>query len=289
MAKLSNKGLMGIALVLSFVTAVLVYNLLSRSVPKPAVVEGAAVVTARVDIPAKTRITATMVQESRIPAEYIQAGAVKDLPQAVGKVTSEMIVGGEQILERRLFADGKQVGFTGVIPAGKRALTVGVSDITGVAGLVKAGDAVDAIVTFDQQVVGDNVSQLLLQNILVLAVNRESELPKDRDLKQEPAKDAGVVKLTTVTLAVSPEEATQIAMAEDKGKLRFALRPYLPETGVAIKQVVTPTSIVGVHQSPIQAKEPAPAASSTAPSVPATGTGSKSLTGIPVIRGTKVE
>jgi len=289
-AKLSSKGLMGIALVLSFVTAVLVYNLLSRSVPKPAVVEGATVVTARVDIAAKTRITAAMVQESRVPAEYIQAGAFRDLPRVVGMVTSEMIVGGEQVLERRLFTDGKQVGFTGVIPAGKRALTVGVSDITGVAGLVKAGDAVDAIVTFDQQVVGDNVSQILLQNILVLAVNRESEVPKDRDPKKEAAKDAGVVKMTTVTLAVSPEEAAQIAMAEDKGKLRFALRPYLPETGVASKQVVTPTSIVGLHKSPLQtSKEPPTTASPAAPAAPATGTGAKSLTGIPVIRGTKVE
>ncbi len=284
---------MGIALVLSFVTAVLVYNFLRQNVQKPVVAEGEAVVIAKSEIPAKTRITAAMVQESRVPPEYIQAGAVRDLARVVGMVTSEMIVGGEQVLERRLFTDGKQVGFTGVIPSGKRALTVGVSDITGVAGLVKAGDTVDAIVTFDQQIVGDNVSQILLQNILVLAVNRDSEMSQERDFKKEASKDAGVVKLTTVTLAVSPEEATQIAVAEDKGKLRFALRPYLPETGVAERKAVTPTGIVGVHKSPIQAgKEQQAPAASAAPAVPAVsaaGTGSKSLTGIPVIRGTKVE
>ena len=249
MAKLSSKGLTGIALVLSFVTAVLVYNFLNQSVQKPAVVEGEPVVTARVDIPAKTRITAAMVQESRIPAEYIQPGAVRELPIVIGMVTSETIVGGEQVLQRRLFTDGKQVGFTGVIPAGKRALTVGVSDITGVAGLLKAGDMVDAIVTFDQQVVGDNVSQILLQNILVLAVNKDSEAaPDQRDLKKDAAKDAGVVKATTVTLAVAPEEAAKIALAEEKGKLRFALRPYLPESSDPVKRPVTPTDIVGVHK-----------------------------------------
>ena len=289
MAKLSSKGLTGIALVLSFVTAVLVYNFLNQSVQKPVVVEGEPVVTARVDIPAKTRITAAMVQESRIPAEYIQAGAVRELPTVIGMVTSETIVGGEQVLQRRLFTDGKMVGFTGVIPAGKRALTVGVSDITGVAGLLKAGDMVDAIVTFDQQVVGDNVSQILLQNILVLAVNKDSEaVPEQRDLKKDAPKDAGVIKATTVTLAVAPEEVAKIALAEEKGKLRFALRPYLPEGNDPVKRPVTPTDIVGVHKSPVQQNKEQPP---TTPPAPPAGadTAPKTGPGIPVIRGTKVE
>lgn len=293
MAKLSSKGLMGIALVLSFVTAVLVYNFLKQNAQKPAVITGQPVVTAKIDIPAKTIITAAMVKESRVPSEYIQTGAIRELPRVLGMVTSEVIVSGEQILERRLFTDKKQAGFSGVIPAGKRAMTVGVSDITGVAGLLKAGDSVDAIVTFDQQVVGDNVGQLLLQNVLVLAVNRDSEVTQDRDPKRDSPKEAGVVKVATVTLAVSPEDATQIAIAEEKGKLRFALRPYLPETGVAIKQAVTPTSIVGVHKSPIQTgkeqQTSAVPAASPAPAVGTTGKGTKSLTGIPVIRGTKTE
>ena len=289
MAKLSSKGLTAIALVLSFVTAVLVYNFLNQSVQKSPIVEGEPVVTAKVDIPAKTRITAAMVQESRIPAEYIQAGAVRELARVIGMVTSETVVGGEQVLQRRLLTDGKQVGFTGVIPAGKWAFTVGVSDITGVAGLLKAGDSVDAIVTFDQQVVGDHVSQILLQNILVLAVNRESEtVTEPRDAKKEAPKDAGVVKATTVTLAVAPDDAAKIALAEEKGKLRFALRPYLPEGSDPARRPVTPTDMVGVHRSPVQQnKEP----QSTTPSAPPAGpdAAAKPGPGIPVIRGTKVE
>ena len=290
MAKLSSKGLTAIALVLSFVTAILVYNFLNQSVQKPPVVEGEPVVTARVDIPAKTRITAAMVQESRIPVEYIQPGAVRELPKVIGMVTSETVVGGEQVLQRRLFTDGKQVGFSGVIPAGKRALTVGVSEITGVAGLLKAGDMVDAIVTFDQQVVGDHVSQILLQNILVLAVNKDSEAaPEQRDAKKEATKDAGVIKATTVTLAVAPDDAAKIALAEEKGKLRFALRPYLPEGSDPVKRAVTPTDIVGVHNSPIQqGKEQAAPPPVAAPTGTETGA-AKSGPGIPVIRGTKIE
>lgn len=291
-AKLSSKGLVLIALVLSLILTALVYNFLHESVQKPVTTELAPVVVAKADIPPKTKITPEMVQAVQMPAEYIQPGALRDLTKVVGIVTRETIVGGEQVLERRLITPGKPTGFTGVIPAGKRALTVAISDVTGVAGLLKAGDFVDAIVTFDQQVVGGHVSQLLLQNLMVLAVNRESEVPLEKDTKKEAPKDAGVVKMTTVTLAVSPEEATKVTLAEEKGKLRFALRPYLPETGVSVPQPVTPTDLVGVHTSPVQTgkAQPAPAAApSPAPSAAKPAAESKSVPGIMVIRGTKIE
>lgn len=297
MAKLSSKGLVGIALVLSLLTAVLVYNFLRESAKKTLPSDSATVVVAKADIPPKTLITPEMVQESQMPGEYIQIGAMRELSKVVGVVTREAIVGGEQVLERRLLTSGTQAGFTGVIPAGKRALTVAVTDVTGVAGLLKAGDSVDAIVTFDQQVVGDFVSQILLQNVLVLAVNRESDVPQERDPKKDASKDAAVAKLTTVTLAVSPEEATKVTLAEEKGRLRLALRPYLPEAGATVALPITPTDIVGVHVSPVKAQAqppavPAPAVASPSAGSPPAGSpsaSSKAVTGVMVIRGTKIE
>ena len=137
---------------------------------------------------------------------------------------------------------------------------------------------------------GDHVSQILLQNILVLAVNKDSEAaPDQRDPKKEAPKDAGVIKATTVTLAVAPDDAAKIALAEEKGKLRFALRPYLPESIEPVKPAVTPTDIVGVHKSPNQqGKEQAPPPQAAAPPAAETGA-AKSGPGIPVIRGTKIE
>ena len=122
--KLSSKGLVGIALMLSLVTAVLVYKFLHESAQPPAPSNMATVVVAKADIPPKTRITPDMIQETQMPIEYIQPGAMRDMGKVTGVVTREAIVGGEQILERRLLLAGKQAGFTGVIPAGKRALTI---------------------------------------------------------------------------------------------------------------------------------------------------------------------
>ena len=124
LAKLSNKGLLGIALVLSFATAALVYNLLSSTTQKPPPTVGETVVVAKTDIPPKTRITQDMVQEIQLPSEYVQKAAMRELSQVLGVMTREAIVGGEQVLARRLLIEGKQAGYTGVIPPGKRALTV---------------------------------------------------------------------------------------------------------------------------------------------------------------------
>lgn len=290
-AKLSSKGLVGIAIALSLITSALVYNFLRESVQKSLPSEQATVVVAKADIRPKTRITPDMVQESQMPSEYIQIGAMRDLSKVVGIVTREAIMGGEQVLERRLLTAGKQVGFTGVIPVGKRAITVAVSDVTGVAGLLKAGDSVDAIVTFDQQVVGGHVSQLLLQNLLVLAVNRESDVPAERDVQKEAPKDTGgAIKLATVTLAVLPEEAAKVTLAEEKGKLRFALRPYLPETNVITPQPVTPTDIVGVQKPPVQpGKEQAPHPAVSAQTTGKPAADPKGVPGVMVIRGVKIE
>lgn len=307
MAKLSNKKLLAIALTLSLVTSVLVYNYLKGSVDSKAGQEGVSVIVAKVDILPKTKITPDMVQEIKIPAEYLQPGAVQDMRTAVGAIAREQIAAHEQIIERRLIVQGKAVGFTGAIPPDKRAVTVAVTEVTGVAGFIKPGDYIDIIVTFDAGTVGDHVSNVMLQNVLVLAVNRDPEIGVNETTGtgKDTPKDA--IKTTTVTVAVSPDEAAKLALAEEKGKIRMALRPYLPSNGFILTGTTTPKDIVGIHLSPVKSKgseertsAPAPVTTPSYPPYypPPAVNSDKSTTvhaipddsrGIQMIRGTKVE
>ncbi|SDF02050.1 Flp pilus assembly protein CpaB [Sporolituus thermophilus] len=283
--KLSAKGVLVIALVLSLATAGLIYKYLQEATQK-APKDGVAVVVAKVDIPPKTKITAEMVSETKVPAEYVQPGAVHELTAAVGAIARDRILAGEQIAERRLVIQGKSAGFTGIIPPDKRAVTIAVTEVTGVAGFVKPGDYVDVVATFDQNTVGDNVSQIILQNVLVLAANRDAEAGAADGAKDK--KDA--VKTATVTLAVTPDEVAQLALAEDKGKVRLALRPYMPSAQVTLVNAVTPKDIVGAHTSPVQnvqSGETAPTPARPAP--PAGQQPDDGGKGIQLIRGTKVE
>jgi pilus assembly protein CpaB len=277
-AKLSGRGLLLIALVLSLLTTALVYSYLN-GVANQANKPGKPVVVAKVDIPPKTLITAEMVQMASVPAEYIQPGAIIATADVIGITSREQIVAGEQITQTRLSIPGQTRGFAGIIPSDKRAVTVAVTEVTGVAGFLKAGDYVDVLVTFDTNTVGENVSRIVLQNLLVLAVDRETEAGQ-----ADSGKDKKEASKMTVTLAVSPEEASQLTVADEKGKIRMALRPSLPANGTVAASSVTPKELVGSYAAPEKSSAPAAAKPSEPPAKsPPAGPM------IQVIRGTKIE
>jgi len=283
--KLPKKSLFVIALVLSLVTASMIYTFLQSATMKTAPSDAEIVLVAKANIPNRTKIAPEMLQELRVPKEYIQPGAVRDLPKAVGSMTREEIVAGEQLLERRLLLPGAKSGFSWVIPPGKRALTVAVTEVTGVAGLLRAGDYVDVLVTFDAKTEGGAITQMAMQNIAVLSVNRDSLAGAENEsLAKETAKDLARNKLTSITLAVTPNDAARITLAEEKGKVRFALRPYFQEAGNHIAQAVFPADVVGnlqAKQVPVSGPEPSGA--------PSGRSSQGSSSGIVIIRGTKIQ
>lgn len=288
MSKLSKKGLFGIAVVLSAVLAVLVYRYLSTPI------QGQAVMVAKTNIPPKTVITESMVKEISVPKDYIQPNAIQEKTKVIGAVAKELIVAEGQITARQLALSGKPAGFTGVIPAGKRAMTLAVTDESGVAGFTKPGDYVDVIVTLNQQLVGESSSKIILRNIQVLAANRETE--EDTNAAVSNVKSSNPAKTTTVTLAVDPMEALQLAMSDDIGKVRLMLRPYMPTDDTNITAIVTPRDLLGGQLSLTTNNQPAQVASYYTPDEnyyqPQTSADSKSNNNgstIQMIRGTKSE
>lgn len=277
MNKLSGKALIILAFVLSLATAGLVYSYLKNMSVKPPEHTNTVVVATK-NIGAKTRITGDMIQEAQAPVNYTQPGAISESKLVVGTLARDPIAAGEQITERRLVIEGKTGGFTGIIPPDKRAVTVAVTEVSGVAGFVKPGDMVDVVVTFDQSTAGDNVGHMILQNILVLASNRDSEAAA----AQTTGKEKEVTKTSTVTLAVAPDDAAKLALAEDKGKVRLALRPFLPAMAAVFPQAVTPKDLVGVQTGSAPVGEVKPDASDRQAAPPAGK-------GIMVIRGSKQE
>lgn len=287
MAKLpSSKGVFILAFILSLVTAFMVYKFLGSAVSKQPPSDGQIVLVAKTAIAPKTKISADMVEEVKIPGEYVQAGIISDKSKVIGAVTRDKIAAGEHITERRVLLEGKAAGFTGVIPSGKRAVTMAVNEVTGIAGFIKAGDFVDVVVVFDAGTVGDNTSTLLFDNVLVLASNKETE----NGVVETSAKDAPkeAVKMGTVTLALEPDAAAKLVLAEEKGKVHLALRPYLPGGEGSAGFIVTPKDLVGVQVSPIQNKGSEKVSSDRKPAAPLREERPKS-SGITVIRGTKAD
>ncbi len=208
------------------------------------------VVVASQAISANTTLTADMLSVNSIPADSLLDGAYADTSRVVGLPLRYPVQAGEQVTAAKIgiqqIEDEKDIAL--VLPAGKRAVAIEVSEMTSVGGLLLPGNFVDLIVVLDGGEDGllDNRALTMLQNVEVLSVAQEAQEPvpgtgtdaatdgetaaegvtgqRPDDVERQPG-------ARTVTVAVAPAEAQLLALlqAEDSGdahvEIMLALRP----------------------------------------------------------------
>ena len=125
-------------------------------------------------------------------------------------------------LPAKLAPVGSGAGLPPVIPEGKRAVSVRVNDVVGVAGYVLPGTHVDVLATIsptNQDT--DMTSKVVLTNVLVLASGTKIE----QDVENNKP-----ISVSVVTLMVDPLEAERLTLASTEGKIQLALRNPLDKT-----------------------------------------------------------
>src|SRR4051812_27633397 len=132
-----NRRLILAAVALGLLGALLVYMASSSkggSSPSSAPAgEGVPVVIAKADIPARTKITAPMVEVRLVPLDAASALGFKDASQVVGQVTRFPIAVNEQVLTNKIVslagtaAAGRSLSY--VVPPGKRAVAISSNDV----------------------------------------------------------------------------------------------------------------------------------------------------------------
>jgi pilus assembly protein CpaB len=218
-----------IALLAAAATGLLLYFYLSRAA-KPPEIETTSVVRAAVDIARNTVVTADMLQAVSIPTDAVLPDTLRKTADAVGKVTNSEVLAGEQLLSRRLVdavTDQEGGSLSYAVSSGMRAVTIAVTETSGLYGLVKPGNHVDIAVLceaeFDTKGLSEAgqaidqkttkmTSQILLQNVEVLAV--------DGTMDQAGAKEL----YKTVTVQLSPDDALRLELAQSVGTVSLLLR-----------------------------------------------------------------
>jgi pilus assembly protein CpaB len=149
----------------------------------------------------------------------------KDLEGAV--VRSRMFKG-EPVQKARVVQPGDQGFLAATLAPGKRAVSVPVEGVTGVAGFVFPGDLVDVILSVKQTVTVEDegsaarvFSETLLSGIRVLAIDQVTD--------QAPGQ-AKVAK--TVTLEVTAKQAEKITAGLELGSLSLSLRGIAQEAAL---------------------------------------------------------
>jgi pilus assembly protein CpaB len=226
---------LGLALVLALVTSVLIFSWLQNeksrlmAAPLPVATKGVQILVANGDLSWGTKLKPEMLQLQEFPPGSVPEGHFTDADGANDRVLLVDIKRNEMLLESKLAPIGTTSGgVAAVTDINKRAMSVKVDDVIGVAGFIKPGDRVDVMVTVEP-VPGKPehaVSKTILENVRVLAAGTQMERKgKDEEPKQ----------VQVITVEVDVEEAEKLALASTQGRLRLALRNPLNSERVLTK------------------------------------------------------
>jgi pilus assembly protein CpaB len=173
----------------------------------------------------------------------------------------------EPIIASKVSAPDQRASLSTVIEKGKRAVTVAVDDVRGVAGFIFPGDFVDVALTRTDNSNGpQNFSEVILQHVKVLAID---QMAGQRQEHPTVAK--------AVTVEVDPEEALRILLAANVGKLSLILRQpeevaLAPEAKVTDRDLfgsdeaqAPPNPSLAAMQAQPVALQPAPPSTAAAP------------------------
>ncbi|MDO4242961.1 MAG: Flp pilus assembly protein CpaB [Actinomyces sp.] len=165
------------------------------------------------DVAELQTITSEHVAEVEIPERWAPETAVRSTEELEGMVASGTYTAGSIV----------QTGMLESPPGlaqGYREVAIVVDAETGVAGKVRSGDHVDILATIQNEQTGEQTSQVVIQNALVIEVGVVTTT-KDEDSSGNFQEGETV----PVTFALSAEDALKLTYAESFAvKVRLALR-----------------------------------------------------------------
>jgi pilus assembly protein CpaB len=231
--------------------------LASRWMAEQSSVATTKIVVAANDIDLGTPLAPEMLKLLDWPNGSVPQGAIKDPKTLDSRVVKVSLQRGEPILDSKLAPLGTKGGLSAVIGEGKRAMTVRVNDVIGVAGFALPGNYVDIMVNTEDDNVkaqgqNKNISKIVLEHMLVLAVAQEAS----RDETKPKVVNA-------VTLEVTPEEAEKLDLARSVGSLSLVLRNQMDSSLVTTAGANKTNMLQRQNEPEVVAEKPAPAAKPT--------------------------
>jgi pilus assembly protein CpaB len=217
------------------------------------------IVVAAMDIELGNRLNPQMLKTVDWPTGSVPPGGFEDVKNLQDRVVKTSIQRGEAILSSKLAPLGTQGGLSAVIAEGKRAMTVRVNDVVGVAGFALPGNYVDVMINTQQDNPAakgneekQHISKTVLNHVLVLAVAQEA----GRD-------DTKPRVVNAVTLELSLADAEKLDLARNIGTLSLVLRNQIDNVNAATLGV-RKSDLFGAAET---ARVPAAATSAPRPAI----------------------
>ncbi len=203
-------------LLLALVASYGAYSYLSSMESKKKTAAPVSVVVTAKQVPPRTALTREMLATKALPRDFADPSFLTSIDEAVGKMTTVPLAQGEIVYRTKLATKDQKTALAFHIPAGRRAVTLAVNEISGVAGLIEPGDRVDLILILSKEIAARDKARLVVEDIPVLAVVQSMEV------RENPGRD--LKGYTSLTLAATPEQAVLIGFGEKNGAFKVILR-----------------------------------------------------------------
>jgi pilus assembly protein CpaB len=252
MGRSTNLAIFMVAVILGAIAAFLARSWLQSHSERADADQTASIVVANRALAFGVPIAADDVKEIAWPVKSRPQGAFKNFAELTRdgrRIVTSPFVGDEPIIASKVSAPNQRASLSTVIERGKRAVTVAVDDVRGVAGFIFPGDFVDVVLTRTNNSNGpQDFAEVILQHVKVLAID---QMAGERQERPTVAK--------AVTVEASPDQALRILLATNVGKLSLILRQPA-EVAMAPDAKVTDRDLFGgeAPQEPSVAVAPGP-------------------------------
>jgi len=208
---------LGVALSVGLLTALAARSFLSHQIEAIAQSnkrDTVDTVVAKTEIAAGTRLSSQNLAVRKVPVDFAQSGAVRpeDFARIDGKSIAYNLKGGEMLMWSQMETQ-RAPTFSARLAPGQRAITVVVDEINSISGMLEPGDLIDLMFAVDQN--GQKVVLPLLQSVQIMATGQRVV---------DDSKSGEKTQFATVTLNATPEQAKNIIIARETGKLTALLR-----------------------------------------------------------------
>lgn len=148
-------------------------------------------------------------------AKDIPKGGILGEKDALNRVVLYPVSANEPLVSSKLSLLSGAEGIPSTIDPGHRAVSVQITDVSGVAGLIEPGAHVDVLFTRPGSMT-EAITSTILQNVKVLAIGHAVQIGQTVDPKAP--------KVPVATLIVTPDEAQKLELAKNQGRISLSLR-----------------------------------------------------------------
>lgn len=248
--------MLGVSVVTALGAAALAMNWLEeRTADRETGADESAVVVTATRIPFGETVRMEDLRMVTLPPDAIPSNSFSSRDDVAGRVAAQTLYPGETILDERVVEHLGGSALGAVLESGKRAITVRVDDVAGVAGFIMPNNRVDVLAT-RREGGGRNVdTETILRDINVLAV----------DQKASPEGEDGPMLVRAVTLEVTPPQAERVTKAAGEGSIQLTLRNPTDRAFAALDEALAGEEEQLQHEEEEEEQQAATAVAETEP------------------------